>query len=136
MLALLLLACGDAKIPLGGADASDDSGGGDDSAAAVRPVVLEVRSAACVTNGDSVDIWTVDIAVADPQDDIDRSASTLTVREDDADVVSYGLACTSDTCSGSWRSTDDGVGCAFAGEFRILLVDEQGNSSEPFDHPV
>lgn len=135
MLALVLLGCATEKVALGDA-APTDTAAIDTAAEAVRPVVIEVRSAACATDDDAGDVWSVSVGVEDPQDDVDRTASTLTVRAGGEDVATYGLVCVGDTCSGTWRGNDDGVGCGFSGVFRIVARDELGNESEPYDHPV
>jgi hypothetical protein len=136
--ATLLLGCGgDEKGAGEDSAATGDTGSADTAGPEVRPSVLAVRSAACTTNGDGVDIWVVAVDVTDPQGDIAAVGSTLTVRDGGEDLAEYALACSSDTCSGSWRNTDSGsVGCDLSGSavFRIVVVDEMGNASEPYDH--
>jgi hypothetical protein len=135
MLALVLLGCGTEKVALD-VEGGSDTAGADSGAAAVRPSVVSVRSADCVSDEDAGDIWSVSIGVEDPQNDVDRTASTLTARTDGADVATYGLVCLEDTCSGSWSSAIDGVGCAFSGVFRVVVRDTMGNESAPYDHPI
>ena len=139
-LLLALVACGSDKEPSADDTAStengDDTGGGGDTDAADSPSVVAVLSADCTTNGDGVDIWTVSVTVADPQGDVARVGSSVSVIDGEDVLATYGLACSEDTCSGSWRNTDDDITCDVgrASVLRFVIVDEFGHESAPYDH--
>ena len=113
----------------------------DDTATAtagVNPYVVSVAFATCNPDSDGVDFWAVEVSVGDPQGsaDIASFGSTLSVVNGGTTLATYDMACLSGGCSTSWQSTDDNIDCDLGRDstFRVVIVDESGNASEPFDH--
>lgn len=100
------------------------------------PVVLDVSLSVCNPDPDGVDTWYLTVSVTDPQDDVASEGSSVSVLDGEDVLAVYNLACRTEECSVSWQATDDDIDCDVGGDsiFRILVADEAGNVSLPFDH--
>lgn len=129
--ALLLLGCGPK-----GTEFDDDTGGSTTVNATVAPVVESMSLAQCEPSVDDIDIWSVTVAVSDPQGGgtLDPVGTTLTILVEDFAVDVVTMACGDDACTGSWRGTDNNVYCDTDGIFRIVAMDQDGNVSAPYDY--
>ena len=142
MLAILTLlsACtGTADID-SGKDTTDSAADSDTSPANPNaPVVLSVETS-CSPNTDGEDTWFVNAAVTDAQGDDTFSRGNLYIYlKDPAEgagaTADQPMVCTTGSCLTSWEDIDGKAGCDISGRFwmRILVTDDDGNLSEPYD---
>jgi hypothetical protein len=124
------------KVELGDGDADTDTDTDVDTDIdpSVAPTVTAVTADTCFTNTDSEEVWAVDLTATDPQGEDTVDGGTLTFVGGDADGVTEDVSCFNGNCSAGWEATRNGVGCSFSGTFRFVVVDENGNSSAPFDY--
>lgn len=106
----------------------------------VKPMVVQVTTAACSTNSSNPDApedsWLFTIAVDDPQGTDTVRAGTMTFKKGAKELASLALACRSGSCAGSTRSSIDGVTCDLAGNLTVIFVvtDTDEHESEPFSY--
>ncbi|MFZ5481358.1 MAG: hypothetical protein ACOZNI_31650 [Myxococcota bacterium] len=132
---------GDTDDPTDDTDTTtgDDTGEPWDTVPGESPEVTAVNAALCEPNVDDVDTWTVQVSVDDPQGagSIAPVGSTVTVLADGEALATFDLACGGGQCSVTWTENDDGdIDCDVGAEsvFRFRIVDEDGNSSAPYDY--
>lgn len=127
----------------GDADADADADGDSDTdtdADPDRPVILDA-DAWCYLHDegedDEVQIWQVSLQASDPQGDSSIESiqpEGVTVLSGDTALATYDMVCTDNAvCVGSWSATEDNIGCITPEDYtvRMVIVDDDGNSSEP-----
>lgn len=103
----------------------------------VNPVILSVDSGQCSPFGDSDppdESWNFLLTVDDPQGNDTIRTGNCDATKDDAVLVSLAVACRNGTCTGSSRSSVDGLTCDFDGSFVFVVHDTDGNASTPFEY--
>lgn len=132
-LLLLIAACDPKSTELG----NDDTSGGETDTVdpTVAPLVESVTTT-CAPSPDSIDIWSVTAAVSDPQGGgtLEPVGSVLEIYVDDTILDTITMACGEDACTGSWRGTDNNVYCDTEAWFRIIAMDQDGNTSAPYEY--
>jgi hypothetical protein len=133
VLLFLLAACEPKSTELG----DDTAGGGDTDTVdpTVAPVV-ETVTTQCSPSVDDIDIWSVTAAVSDPQGSgtLEAVGTVLEIYSGDTTLDTITMACGDDACTGSWRGTDNNVYCDTEAMFRIIAMDQDGNTSLPYEY--
>ena len=90
---------------------TDDSNGGGTTTSDVNPVILSVDLLQCSTQQSAEDVWQMNLTVDDPQGATTVRSGTVDVMLQERVLATYQLACNGGLCTGSFRSTYDGIGC-------------------------
>ncbi|MSP55472.1 MAG: hypothetical protein EXR69_07710 [Myxococcales bacterium] len=121
--------------------AEDDTSALDDTAEVdeFAPSITVVNTVDCAEYQSAGEAWDLVLAVDDPQGaDTVEEGTVAVLSEEGGEMAVYVLACGGGTCVGSFRAEYDGIGCSLQGSvtLRFIVVDINGNSSEPYDYPT
>lgn len=121
--------------------ANDDTSATDDTAGVdeFAPTITVVNTVDCAEYQSAGEAWDLVVTVDDPQGaDTVEEGTVAVLSEDGGEMAVYVLACGNGTCVGSFRAEYDGIGCSLQGSvtLRFIVVDINGNSSEPYDYPT
>lgn len=121
---------------------SADSGGADSGVDENAPTIASA-SATCSTNTDDEPIWIIEATAHDPQGDETLDGGTVGLYQndpagggsalDEQPVVCVGSG-SGAYCTASWEGSAQ-ESCTIVGKvwIRLVVLDDDGNSSEPYD---
>lgn len=127
-------------------DEDEDSATSDDTGTTTQvspeaPVITGLSYADCSLGTDGQDIWIIQVSATDPQGDDTIRSGEVAMSRGATVVNTYPVVCNNGVCSTSWEATAGTPGeadCSLkgTGSMGMTVVDEDGNRSALFTHPL